>query len=59
MKAFLAAIAVALVFAVGSAYLLDSNWQNASSSAFMTEGVRLDNPGRNLIGTDGDVGGRG
>jgi len=59
MKAFLAAIAVALVFAVGSAYLLDSNWQNASSSAFMTEGVRLDEPGRNLIGTDGDVGRRG
>ena len=55
MKAFLAAVAVALVFAVGSAYLLDMNWQNASSTAFMTEGVRLDNPGTNLIGTDGDV----
>ena len=56
MKAFLASIAVALVFAVGSAYVLDMNWQSASSTAFMTEGVRLDDPGRNLIGTDGDVG---
>jgi hypothetical protein len=59
MKSFLAAVVVALVFAVGSAYVLDSSWQNASSTAFMTEGVRLDNPGRNLIGTDGDVGRRG
>lgn len=58
MKAFLASVVVALVFAVGSAYVLDSNWQNASSTAFTTEGVRLDDPGRNLIGADGDVGRR-
>jgi hypothetical protein len=59
MKAFLAAVVVALVLAVGSAYVLDSNWQSSTSTAFTSEGVRLDDPGRNLIGTDGVVGRRG
>ncbi len=56
MKAFVAAIVVALALAVASAYVLDSNWQTASSSAFTTEGSRLGDPGSNLIGTDGMVG---
>ncbi len=59
MKAFLAAVVVALVLAVGSAYVLDSGWQSPTSTAYTTDGVRLDDPGRNLIGTDGDVGRRG
>jgi hypothetical protein len=58
MKAFLAAIAAALILAVGSFFVLDSTWQRPASTAFTTDGARIDDPGRNLIGNDGNVGRR-
>lgn len=49
MKAFLAAVAFALILAIAAPYLTSGLQQN-SSSAFTTAGVRLDDPGTNLIG---------
>ncbi|MCC5976954.1 MAG: hypothetical protein JJU21_02725 [Salinarimonas sp.] len=49
MKSFVAAAIVAIVVAVGAAYLLDGTFQTTAHQAFTTEGVRLDDPGRNLV----------
>ncbi|WP_209424746.1 hypothetical protein [Pararhodobacter sp. SW119] len=50
MKAFLAAVVIAVVFAYGAALLLHDTWQTPSHSAFTTEGARVSDPGQNLIG---------
>lgn len=50
MKAFLAAIIFAGAVSFGAATFLDRGFQQSSYSAFSTEGARVDNPGRNLIG---------
>ena len=50
MKAFLAAIAFAILVAFGAATLLDEGFQQPSHAAFTTEGARVDKPGNNLIG---------
>lgn len=50
MKAFLAAVVFAVLVAFGAATFLESGYQQPSYSAFSTEGARVDNPGRNLIG---------
>ncbi|MEO1199561.1 MAG: hypothetical protein AAFX39_10070 [Pseudomonadota bacterium] len=49
MKAFLASVVVALVIAVGAAYLLDGEFQQNSYTAFTTEGARISGPGDNLV----------
>ena len=49
MKAFLSAIVVALVVAVGAAYLLDGSFQRPASEANTSEGVRVGDPGHNLV----------
>lgn len=41
MKAFIVAVVVAAVLAVGWAYLLDSRFQQTARSAFTTSSVRL------------------
>jgi hypothetical protein len=50
MKAFLAAVVIALALAYGASYVLHDGWQNPSHAAFTTEGARVSDPGRNLIG---------
>ncbi|HUF44674.1 MAG TPA: hypothetical protein VMN43_04985 [Aestuariivirgaceae bacterium] len=49
MKAFLSAVVVSLVVAVGAAFILDGTFQRPSSEAYTTSGVRLDDPGHNLV----------
>jgi hypothetical protein len=49
MKAFLSAVVVAVVIAVGAAFVLDGNYQQSAYSAFATDGVRLGEPDRNLM----------
>ena len=49
MKAFLSAVVVAIVVAVGAAYVLDGSFQRASSDANTRDGVRLGDPGDNLV----------
>ena len=49
MKAFLSAVAFALVVAVAAPFAL-TGLQKDSSQAFTTSGVRLDDAGSNLIG---------
>ena len=49
MKAFLAAVAFAVVASFIAANVLDGNYQEPSHSAFSTEGTRLTDPGSNLI----------
>ena len=49
MKAFLASVIFAVVLAVGSAMVLNDNFQTSASSAFATEGARVDKPGSNMI----------
>lgn len=49
MKAFLASVIFAIVLAVGAAMVLNDNFQTSASSAFATEGARVDKPGSNLI----------
>ena len=49
MKAFLSAVVVAIVVSVGAAYVLDDNFQRASSDANTSDGVRLGDPGDNLV----------
>ncbi len=51
MKAFLSAVVFALIVAAAVPYMLASQQQN-STDAFKTSGVRLDDPGHNLIGTN-------
>lgn len=49
MKAFLSAVVVAIVVAVGAAYILDGSFQRTSSDAYTSKGVRVGDPGNNLI----------
>ncbi len=49
MKVFLAALLFAAIAAVGVAVLLDAI-QEPSYVAFTTGGVRVGNPGHNLVG---------
>ncbi|WP_213285299.1 hypothetical protein [Bradyrhizobium sp. sGM-13] len=49
MKSFVAAVAFAVVAAVGVAMVLN-NFQESSSVAFTTTGARVSDPGHNLIG---------
>jgi hypothetical protein len=49
MKSFVAALAFALVAAVGVAMVLNT-MQQSSSVAFSTTGARVGDPGHNLIG---------
>jgi hypothetical protein len=49
MKAFLAALLFAAIVAVGVSLLLNII-QTPSSVAFTTDGVRVGDPGHNLIG---------
>jgi hypothetical protein len=49
MKAFLSAVVVAIVVSVGAAYVLDGNFQRASFEANTSDGVRLGDPGDNLV----------
>jgi hypothetical protein len=47
MKAFLAAVIVAVVVAAGAAFVLDTQ-QKTAAQAFVTDGVRVGDPGHNL-----------
>jgi hypothetical protein len=49
MKAFLAAVVVAIGLSYGAAVVLDRNYQTSVHSAFTTEGARVSHPGTNLI----------
>ena len=49
MKAFLYAVVFAIVAAAAMPFVLPG-MQRDSSSAFTTSGVRMDDPGTNLIG---------
>jgi hypothetical protein len=50
MKAFLSAVVLSLVMAVGAAYVLDGNFQRPSFDAYTSpDGVRLGDPGSNLV----------
>ena len=49
MKSFIAAIAFAVIAAVGVAMVLNTI-QEPSSVAFSTSGARVGDPGHNLIG---------
>jgi hypothetical protein len=49
MKSFVAALAFAVIAAVGVAMVLNT-FQQSSSVAFSTTGARVGDPGRNLIG---------
>jgi hypothetical protein len=48
MKAFISAVIVAVIVAVGAAFVLDSQ-QKTADKAFATSGARVGNPGHNLI----------
>ncbi|MGY6548563.1 MAG: hypothetical protein ACXIU7_06110 [Roseinatronobacter sp.] len=50
MKAFAAAVVFSLGLAVIASVVLNENFQQATYSAFTTEGARVDAPGTNLIG---------
>ena len=52
MKAFLASLVVAVVAAVGAAYLLESTYQSTAADAYATSGARVGDPGDNLVGSD-------
>ena len=49
MKAFLAAVVVAVALAYGASVVLERNYQTSVHSAFTTEGARITSPGTNLI----------
>ena len=49
MKAFVAAVAFAVLIAFGANYVLNGSYQTPSHSAYTTEGARVDKPGSNLI----------
>jgi hypothetical protein len=49
MKSFVAALAFAVIAAVGVAMVLNT-FQQSSSVAFSTSGARVGDPGNNLIG---------
>jgi uncharacterized protein HemX len=48
MKAFLSAVAVAVILAVGASFVLNTQQQTAAN-AFSTSGARVGDPGHNLI----------
>ena len=48
-KAFLSAVVVMLVVAIGAAYVLDGRFQRSSSEANTRMDVRLGDPGHNLV----------
>lgn len=49
MKAFLAAVVIAVAVAYGAHVVLSQNYQQPSHAAFTTEGARVGDPGDNLI----------
>ncbi|TNC11965.1 hypothetical protein FF100_17115 [Methylobacterium terricola] len=49
MKAFLVAVAAALVLATAASFLLAEN-QRFAYQAFATSGARVSDPGNNLVG---------
>jgi hypothetical protein len=49
MKAFLAAVIVAVAIATGAAYVLNTQ-QETVAQAFATDSVRVGDPGHNLTG---------
>ena len=49
MRAFLAAIAVALLTAGGAAFVLNAD-DRAAYEAYRTSGARVGDPGHNLVG---------
>ncbi|WP_333830390.1 hypothetical protein [Pararhodobacter sp.] len=49
MKAFFAAVVIAVVLGYGAFYVLTQNYQQPSHAAFTTEGARVSDPGSNLI----------
>lgn len=51
MKAFLAAVIVAVAVAAGAAYVLNTQ-QKTAAQAFATDGARVGNPGHNLTGVN-------
>jgi hypothetical protein len=51
MKAFLSAVIVSAVLAVGAAYVLNTK-QQSSAQAFATSGARVGDPGHNLVGVN-------
>lgn len=50
MKAFLAAVVIAVAVAYGASVVLDGTYQQPSHAAFTSEGARVSDPGSNLIG---------
>ena len=48
MKAFISAVIVAVVVAVGAAFVLNTQ-QKTADKAFATSGARVGDPGHNLI----------
>jgi len=50
MKAFLAAVVVAVALAWGASMVLNDMYQQPTHAAFTTEGARVSDPGTNLIG---------
>ncbi len=51
MKAFISAVIVAVVLAVGASYLLNTQ-QKTAAQAFATSGARVGDPGTNLVGVN-------
>jgi len=49
MRAFLSAVVVAIVVAVGAAFILDGSFQLSASKAYTSQGARVSDPGSNLI----------
>ena len=49
MKAFLGAVAFAVICAFGASTVLNGSYQTPSHAAFATEGARVGDPGSNLI----------
>ncbi len=49
MKAFIGAVVVSVVLAVAAAYVLNDMFQMSAPEAYTTTGVRLTDPGSNLV----------
>ncbi|MFN3969960.1 MAG: hypothetical protein ACK4GO_01225 [Gemmobacter sp.] len=49
MKAFLAAVVVAVAVGFAADYVLNDRFQMSSPDAFTTEGARITSPGSNLV----------
>lgn len=54
MKSFIAAIVVMIAMAYGAAMVLNQNYQSTAAVAHTTDGVRLGEPGTNLVGPKWD-----